>query len=88
MSGPGGINPRRLAAVARKEFIHVLRDRRALAIAILLPMLMLMIFGYALTLDLDRVPLTILDQSRTPQSRELVARFEGCLLYTSDAADE
>ncbi len=82
MSGPGGINPRRLAAVARKEFIHVLRDRRALAIAILLPMLMLMIFGYALTLDLDRVPLTILDQSRTPQSRELVARFEGSRYFS------
>lgn len=68
---------RRLLAVARKEFIHVLRDRRALGIAIVLPMVMLMIFGYALTLDLDRVPLAVLDQSRTPQSRELVARFEG-----------
>ena len=82
MSGPGGINLRRLVAVARKEFIHVLRDKRALAIAILLPMIMLMIFGYALTLDLDRVPLAILDQSRTPQSRELVARFEGSRYFS------
>ena len=82
MSGPGGINLRRLVAVARKEFIHVLRDKRALAIAILLPMIMLMIFGYALTLDLDRVPLAILDQSRTPQSRELVARFAGSRYFS------
>ena len=82
MSGPGGINLRRLVAVARKEFIHVLRDKRALAIAILLPVIMLMIFGYALTLDLDRVPLAILDQSRTPQSRELVARFEGSRYFS------
>ena len=82
MSGTGGINLRRLTAVARKEFIHVLRDRRALAIAILLPMIMLMIFGYALTLDLDRVPLAVLDQSRTPQSRELVARFEGSRYFS------
>ncbi|MCX6548269.1 MAG: ABC transporter permease [Acidobacteria bacterium] len=76
------MNLRRLVAVARKEFIHVLRDKRALAIAILLPMIMLMIFGYALTLDLDRVPLAILDQSRTPQSRELVARFEGSRYFS------
>lgn len=67
----------RLAAVARKEFLHVLRDPRALGIAIVLPMIMLAIFGYALTLDLDRVPLAVWDQSRTPQSRELVSRFEG-----------
>ena len=75
-------NLRRLLAVARKEFIHVLRDPRALGIAIVLPMIMLMIFGYALTLDLDRVPLAVWDQSRTPQSRELVSRFEGSRYFS------
>ena len=82
MSARRALSFRRLAAVARKEFLHVLRDRRALGIAIVLPMIMLMIFGYALTLDLDRVPLAVLDQSRTPQSRELVARFEGSRYFT------
>jgi len=77
MSRGGKLNLRRLTAVARKEFIHVLRDPRALGIAIVLPMIMLMIFGYALTLDLDRVPLVVWDQSRSPQSRELVSRFDG-----------
>ena len=77
-----GVSLRRLVAMARKEFIHVLRDPRALGIAIVLPMIMLMIFGYALTLDLDRVPLAIWDQSRTPQSRELVGRFEGSRYFS------
>ncbi len=77
-----GVSLRRLGAVARKEFIHVLRDPRALGIAIVLPMIMLMIFGYALTLNLDRVPLAVWDQSRTPQSRELVARFEGSRYFS------
>jgi ABC-2 type transport system permease protein len=86
---PGtGIRLRRLAAVARKEFIHVLRDPRALGIAIVLPMIMLMIFGYALTMDLDRVPLAVWDQSRTPQSRELVARFEGSRYFSLVARPE
>lgn len=83
-----GLRPRRLAAVARKEFIHVLRDPRALGIAIVLPMIMLMIFGYALTMDLDRVPLAVWDQSRTPQSRELVARFEGSRYFSLVASPE
>jgi ABC-2 type transport system permease protein len=76
------MNFRRLLAVSRKEFIHVLRDPRALGIAIVLPMIMLMIFGYALTLDLDRVPLAVWDQSRTPQSRELTGRFEGSRYFS------
>jgi ABC-2 type transport system permease protein len=71
------MNVSRLLTMARKEFLHVWRDPRALGIAIVLPMIMLMIFGYALTLDVDRVPLAVWDQSRTPQSRELVARFQG-----------
>ncbi len=75
----------RLLAVARKEFIHVLRDPRALGIAIVLPMVMLMIFGYALTLDVDRVPLAVWDQSRTPQSRELVSRFQGSRYFAVQA---
>ncbi len=82
MSRRWTINLRRLVAVAKKEFIHVLRDPRALGIAIVLPMIMLMIFGYALTLDLDRVPLAVWDQSRTPQSRELVHRFEGSRYFS------
>lgn len=77
MSPGGRFSAGRLLAVARKEFIHVFRDPRALGIAIVLPMVMLMIFGYALTLDVDRVPLVVLDHARSPQSRELVARFDG-----------
>ncbi|HWQ09382.1 MAG TPA: ABC transporter permease [Holophaga sp.] len=76
------ISLRRLKAVARKEALHVLRDPRALGIAIVLPMIMLMIFGYALTLDVDRVPLSVWDQSRTPQSRELISRFSGSRYFS------
>ncbi len=68
---------RRISAVARKEFLHVMRDPRSLALGILMPLIMLFLFGYALTLDVDRVPLAIWDQSNTPQSRELASRFEG-----------
>ena len=42
---------RRLAALMRKEFIQVVRDRRTLAMMILIPFLWLLIFGYAATFD-------------------------------------
>ena len=66
---------RRVWAVARKEFLHVMRDPLSLAIAIALPMLMLTLFGYALSFDVDRVPVVVWDQSQSAASREFLSRF-------------
>ena len=68
---------RRLLAVSRKEFLHVRRDPRSLGLGIAIPVVLLLLFGYVLTLDVDKVPLAIRDLSRTPESRELLSRFEG-----------
>lgn len=67
----------RIRAVAKKEFLHVFRDPRSLLLGLALPMLLLFMFGYALTLDVDRVPLMVWDQSGTPASRDFVSRFTG-----------
>lgn len=68
---------RRVRAMARKEFLHIARDIRSLAMALLVPLFMLVLFGYALSLDVDDIPTVIVDQDRSPASRELRARFEG-----------
>jgi len=71
------MNLRRVRAVARKEFLHILRDLRSLGMAIAIPMLMLILFGYALTVDVDNVPTVVWDQSGTQTSREFLSRFGG-----------
>ncbi|MCR4413900.1 MAG: ABC transporter permease [Thermoguttaceae bacterium] len=70
------MKPRRVAAIARKEFLHIVRDPRSLGMAIAIPMLMLVLFGYALTMDVDNVPMIVWDQSGTHASREFVSRFD------------
>lgn len=75
------MNARRLAAVARKEFIHILRDPRSLGMAIAIPMLLLVLFGSALTLDVDQVPLVVWDQSQSQSSRDFVSRFAGSRFF-------
>ena len=71
------MNLHRLAAIARKESLHVLRDWRSLALALAIPVILILLYGYALTLDLRLVPTAVWDQSRSPASRELLALFEG-----------
>lgn len=68
------MNPRRLWAVVRKEILHLVRDRRTLATIITLPIMQLFLYGY-LTNDVTHIPTAIFDQSRTPESRTLLAAF-------------
>ena len=70
-----GLN--RFYAIARKEFIHILRDWRSLFLALAIPMVLILLFGYALTLDLKNVPTIILDRSGSFQSRRLISLFDG-----------
>lgn len=76
------MNLRRVAAVARKEFLHVLRDPRSLLMAVATPVLLLTLFGFALTLDVDNVPLAVWDQSNTPRSREYVSKYDGTRYFS------
>lgn len=71
------LSPRRLIAVARKESIHVVRDWRSLFLAIAIPIALILLFGYALNMDLKNVPAVVWDQSRTPESRDLLSLFDG-----------
>ncbi len=71
------MNLRRTRAVAQKEFLHILRDSRSLIMALALPFLMILLFGYALTLDVDRIPTLVYDADQSPDSRELISRFQG-----------
>ncbi len=76
------MNHRRVGAVARKEFLHVVRDPRSLWMAVATPVLLLTLFGFALTLDVDNIPLAVWDQSNTPRSRDLVSRFAGSRYFS------
>jgi len=71
------MNFRRTRAVARKEFLHIIRDVRSLLLALMLPFVMLMLFGYALSLDVDKIPIIVYDRDGTPESRDLIRQFSG-----------
>src|SRR5690242_20859041 len=65
----------RLLPIIRKEFIHIIRDPRTLAVMFIMPLMQLILLSYAATSDVRDIPLAVYDQDRTPQSRHLIESF-------------
>ncbi|MGK2856265.1 MAG: ABC transporter permease [Thermoanaerobaculia bacterium] len=66
----------RLKAIAAKETIQIRRDPRSLLLAFAVPVLLLVIFGYAISWDIRHIALAVLDEDRSPESRELIDAFQ------------
>ena len=62
-------------AIAKKEFVHIYRDPRSLALVILMPVLLMLLFGYAVTLDVKKVSMAVLDRDRSQESLNFIQRF-------------
>jgi ABC-2 type transport system permease protein len=63
----------RLRALIVKEFGQIRRDRRLVISLIAPPLLQLTLFGFALSATVSNLRLGVVDESQTPESRELVA---------------
>jgi ABC-2 type transport system permease protein len=66
------MNLNRIKAIAKKEFKHLLRDYRMLAILLLFPVFLLGIFGYAINFDVHHIKLAVYDQEYSDVTRDLV----------------
>ena len=62
-------------AVALKEIRHILRDRMTLVLVLFTPTILLLIMAYALTVDIQHVPIAVLDFDRSQLSRSFVAQI-------------
>jgi ABC-2 type transport system permease protein len=69
------MSTRRLWAIAGKEIKHIWRDRSTLVLVLLTPTLLLLLMAYALTVDLQHVPIAVLDYDRSPTSRTFVQQI-------------
>lgn len=63
----------RMRALVKKEFDQIRRDRRLQISLILPPILQLTLFGFALSAAVSNVRLAVVDDSRSPESRELIS---------------
>ncbi len=67
----------RLKEIIRKEFRQAFREPRLRTMLFLPPIIQLLVFGFAVNLDVGHSTMAWMDQDRTPESRELLAAFQG-----------
>jgi ABC-2 type transport system permease protein len=75
------MNLQHVRAMARKEWWHLLRDPRSLAMILLMPLMLLFLFGYAVRLDIREAPIGVLQESQDAQSDDIVARFDASYAF-------
>lgn len=78
----------RLWALVKKEFIHIVRDPRSLAMAFLMPLILLILFGYAITMDIKTLNLAVYDQDKSAASRSYLEGFPASSYFSVVAAVE
>lgn len=63
---------RRILAIARKEFLHIIRDKRLIGVIVIMPLLQLFLYAYALSFDVKQLPTATLDLDRTTASSQYI----------------
>jgi ABC-2 type transport system permease protein len=71
----------RLWPLFLKEFHQLRRNRRLVIMLVIPPVLNIILFGFALNPTFENLRLGIVDDSRTPESRELVSAFKESLVF-------
>jgi len=66
---------KRILQIVKKEFIQIRRDRGLLRMVLIAPMLQLLIYGYVVATEIRALPMVVLDNSSSAESRRLVERF-------------
>lgn len=65
----------RIGTLVRKEFQHLGRDPRALALVLLLPVIELVLFAWAISFDVRHVPTVVWDADASPASRAYLQQY-------------
>lgn len=62
-------------AITRKEVSHIIRDRTTLFLVLFSPTLLMLVMAYSLTVDLNNIPIAVLDQDQSQTSRQFIQRI-------------
>lgn len=70
----------------KKEFAHVLRDRKTLLILFGMPVMQILIFGFALTNEVKNSKLVVIDYAQDEASQEIISRIDASRYFEVEKA--
>lgn len=73
-------------AFVKKEFYHVLRDKRTLLILFGMPVAQILIFGFALTNEVKNAKLLIVDQAKDISSQKIITEISASRYFEIENA--
>lgn len=71
-----GVSTSQFIIFIKKEFAHVLRDRKTLLILFGLPVVQVIIFGFALSNEVKNAQVLVIDHAQDQVSAEIIARID------------
>jgi len=69
-------------AFVKKEFYHILRDKRTILILLVMPIAQIILFGFAITTEVKNTPMGILDPSKDVATRQITERLAASDYFT------
>lgn len=69
-------------AFVKKEFYHIFRDRRTIAMLIAMPMIMIVLFGFAISTEVKNARLVVLDPTKNVHTQAIVEKLDASEYFT------
>lgn len=69
-------------AFVKKEFHHILRDRRTILILLVMPIVQIILFGLAISNEVKDTPMAILDTSKDEATRQITEQLAASKFFT------
>jgi ABC-2 type transport system permease protein len=73
---------RQFIAFVRKEFRHIMRDRRTLLILLGMPIAQILLFGFAITTEVKNTRVAVFDPTPGVETRRIVERIDASEYFT------
>ena len=75
---------KQLITFVKKEFWHVLRDKRTLLVLLGMPVVQVLLFGFALSTEVKNTKIGVLDQDKSQNSIELISKIKANQYFDVD----
>ena len=73
---------RQFSAFVKKEFLHILRDRRTLLILLGMPVAQILLFGFAITTEVKNTQVAVFDPTPSVETRRITERIDASSYFS------